>query len=38
MTPVLTSPASSNAPVPNMQPYLTIKCFIALLGVFPPRD
>jgi len=21
-----------------MQPYVTVKCFIALLGVFPARD
>lgn len=38
MSPVLTSPAGGNAPVPNMQPYLVIRCFIATQGVFPPRD
>ena len=38
MSPVLTSPAGSNAPVPVMQPYVTVKCFIALFGVFPSRD
>lgn len=38
MSPVLTSPAGSNAPVPVMQPYLTVNCFIALSGVFPSRD
>jgi microcystin-dependent protein len=38
MSPVLTSPAGSSAPVPNMQPYLTVKCFIAVSGVFPARD
>lgn len=38
MSPVLTSPAGSSSPVPNMQPYLAIKCFIAMQGVFPPRD
>jgi len=37
MSPVLTSPAGNNAPVPVMQPSLTIKCFIALQGVFPSR-
>ncbi|MGZ5216241.1 MAG: phage tail protein [Caldimonas sp.] len=38
MSPVLTSAAGSNAPVPVMQPYVTLKCFIALFGVFPARD
>lgn len=38
MSPVLTSPAGSNAPVPVMPPYVVVKCFIALFGVFPPRD
>jgi microcystin-dependent protein len=38
MSPVLTAPAGSSAPVPNMQPYLAIRCFIALQGIFPPRD
>ena len=38
MSPVLTSPAGSNAPVPVMQPYLTVKCFIALFGVFPSQN
>jgi microcystin-dependent protein len=38
MSPVLTSPAGSNAPVPVMSPYVTVKCFIALFGVFPSRD
>ena len=37
MSPVLTSPAGSNAPVPVMQPYVTLKCFMALSGVFPSR-
>ena len=37
MTPVLTSPAGSNAPVPKMQPFVTVRCFIALEGVFPSR-
>jgi len=37
MTPLLTSPAGGNAPVPVMQPYVTIKCFISLFGVFPSR-
>ena len=38
MSPVLTSAAGSNAPVSVMQPYLAVKCFIALNGVFPSRD
>jgi microcystin-dependent protein len=38
MSPVLTSPAGSNAPVPVMQPYVTVRCFIALQGVFPSRN
>ena len=38
MSPVLTSPAGSNAPVPVMQPYLVVKCFIAVQGVFPSRN
>jgi len=37
MSPVLTSPAGSNAPVPVMQPYVVIKCFIATEGIFPAR-
>jgi microcystin-dependent protein len=38
MSPLLTSPAGSNAPVPVMQPYLAVKCFIALQGVFPSQN
>lgn len=38
MSPLLTSPAGSNAPVPIMQPYLAINCFIAVQGVFPSRN
>ena len=37
MTPLLTSPAGSNAPVSVVQPFVTVKCFIALFGVFPSR-
>ena len=37
MSPVLTSPAGGNAPVPIVQPFVTVKCFIALFGVFPSR-
>ena len=37
MTPLLTSPAGSNAPVRVVQPFVTVKCFIALFGVFPSR-
>jgi microcystin-dependent protein len=38
MSPVLTSPAGSNAPVPVMQPYVVMRCFIAMQGVFPSRN
>ena len=38
MSPVLTSAAGSNAPVPVMQPYLAVNCFIAVQGVFPSRN
>ena len=38
MSPVLTSPAGANSPVPVMQPYLVVKCFIAVQGVFPSRN
>jgi microcystin-dependent protein len=38
MSPVLTSAAGSNAPVPVMQPFVAINCFMALQGIFPARD
>lgn len=38
MSPVLTSPAGANSPVPVMQPTLTINCFIAVEGIFPSRS
>jgi len=38
MSPVLTSPAGSNAPVPTMSPFVTVRCFIALVGIFPSRN
>ena len=38
MSPVLTSPAGSNAPVSVMPPYLAIKCFIAMQGVYPSQN
>lgn len=38
MYPIVTSPSGQNAPVPIVQPYLTINCFIAVQGVFPPRN
>lgn len=38
MAPLQTTPSGNGAPVPNMQPYLAIRCFIALEGVFPSRD
>jgi microcystin-dependent protein len=37
MTPLLTSAAGSNSPVPVVQPFLTIKCFMATQGIFPSR-
>ena len=37
MSSTLTTTTGQNAPVPVMQPYVTIKCFIALNGVFPSR-
>lgn len=33
-----TGATGNGTPVNNMQPYLTVKCFIALFGVFPARD
>lgn len=36
--PSVTGTAGNGVPVNNMQPYLAVKCFIALQGVFPPRD
>lgn len=33
-----TGASGSGVPVNNMQPYLTVKCFIALQGIFPSRD
>jgi len=38
MDSTVTSSTGSNQPVPVMQPYVVVKCFIALQGVFPPRD
>jgi len=38
MSMTLTTSAGSNAPVPVMQPYLTVRCFIAMQGVFPSRN
>jgi microcystin-dependent protein len=37
MTPLLTSAAGSNSPVPVVQPFVTVKCFMATQGVFPSR-
>lgn len=33
-----TGTTGSGVPVNNMQPYLTVKCFIALEGIFPSRN
>jgi microcystin-dependent protein len=38
MSSTLTTTTGANAPVPVMQPYVTVRCFIALFGVFPSRD
>jgi len=38
MSPLATSSAGSNSPVPVMQPYLVVRCFIAMYGVFPSRN
>jgi microcystin-dependent protein len=34
----VTSSTGNGVPVNNMQPFLTIKCFIAAVGVYPVRD
>lgn len=34
----ITSSAGNGVPVNNMQPYLTVRCFIAMQGVYPSRD
>jgi microcystin-dependent protein len=33
-----TGTTGSNAPFNIMQPYVTLKCFISMFGVFPSRD
>lgn len=38
MSPLATSATGGNQPVPVMPPYVVVKCFIALQGIFPPRD
>jgi len=38
MSSTLTTTTGGSAPVPVMQPFLTVRCFIATQGVFPPRD
>ena len=37
MAPVTSSATGGNQPVPVMQPYLVINCFIATQGVYPAR-
>ncbi len=32
------APAGSSAPMPNMQPYLTLSFMIALVGIYPTRS
>ena len=34
----ITDATGSGAPIANMQPYLTVKCFMALFGVFPSQN
>ena len=38
MSSILTTTTGASAPVPTMQPYLAINCFIAVQGVFPSRN
>jgi microcystin-dependent protein len=38
MAPTTTSPTGGGQPVNNMQPSLTVNCFIALEGIFPARN
>lgn len=38
MSPEVTSIAGSNSPVPIVQPYVTLNCYIALEGIFPSRN
>jgi microcystin-dependent protein len=37
MGPVVTSAAGSSQPVPVMPPYVAVKCFMAMTGIFPSR-
>jgi len=37
-SPSTTGATGGNVPINNMQPYLVVKCFIALNGIFPSRD
>ena len=37
MQPIVTTLTGGSAPVPVMQPYLTVRCFIAIEGIFPSR-
>ena len=38
MSPVVTSLTGGNAPVSLMQPFLAVKCFIAMQGVYPAQN
>lgn len=38
MSSTLTTTTGGSQPVPVMQPYLVINCFIAVQGAFPPRN
>lgn len=37
MAATTSSSTGSGNPIPNMQPYLVVKCFMALQGIFPSR-
>ena len=38
MATATTSAAGGNQPVPQMPPYVTVSCFIALQGIYPSRE
>jgi microcystin-dependent protein len=38
MSPAMISPTGGNQPHTNLQPYLTLKCIIAIEGIFPARS
>lgn len=38
MAPITTGATGNGQPMPTLQPYVTVNCFIALQGIFPPRQ